>query len=236
MWEKTREVLIESIGRMQEALARFLPALLAAVLILVVAVLLSALVRALLRRACARLELERRSREWGLVAPGRESRLSLWVERLGSWSVLAVGLLLALSVFDAGATSALSVRLLEYVPHVLFAVIIVAAGATLSRALERAVLIGAVNMGIQSARFLGLGARWLVVVMAAAMALDHLGVGGIVLPMSFGIVFGGIVLALSLAVGLGARDMVARSLERRFGPRPEAEADEEEKEDDLRHM
>jgi hypothetical protein len=158
------------------------------------------------------------------------------VERFGGWSVLAVGLLVGLSAFDAGATSALSVRLIEYLPHVLLAVLIAAAGIAASRALERAVLIGAVNMGIHSARFLGLGARWLVLVTAAAMALEHLGVGGAVLPLSFGILFGGIVLALALAVGLGARGMVARSLEKRFGARPEADAAEEEKEEDLRHM
>jgi hypothetical protein len=150
--------------------------------------------------------------------------------------VLAVGLLMGLSAFAAGAASALSVRLIEYVPHVLLAVVILAAGIAVSRALERSVLIGAVNMGIQSARFLGLGVRWLVVVMAAAMALEHVGVGGAVLPMSFGILFGGIVVALALAVGLGARDMVARSLEKHFGRQPEAPADEEEKEEDLRHM
>jgi hypothetical protein len=71
-------------------------------------------------------------------------------------------------------------------------------------------------MGLQSARLLGLGMRWLVVTVAVAMALEHLGVGGAILPVAFGILFGGIVLALSLAVGLGAKDLVARSLERRF--------------------
>jgi len=52
-----------------------------------------------------------------------------------------------------------------------------------------------------------------VLVLTAAMVLDHLEIGGVVVELAFGILFGGIVLTLSLAVGLGSRDLVSRSLE-----------------------
>jgi hypothetical protein len=54
--------------------------------------------------------------------------------------------------------------------------------------------------------------RWLVFVLTAAMVLDHLSIGGEIVDLAFGILFGGIVLALALAVGLGSRDLVSRSL------------------------
>jgi hypothetical protein len=54
------------------------------------------------------------------------------------------------------------------------------------------------------------------VLLAAAIALEHAGVGAGVVVVAFGTLFGGIVLTLALAVGLGAKDVVARSLERRF--------------------
>jgi hypothetical protein len=47
------------------------------------------------------------------------------------------------------------------------------------------------------------------------MVLDHLQVGGNIVELAFGILFGGIVLTLALAVGLGSRDLVSRSLESR---------------------
>jgi hypothetical protein len=50
-------------------------------------------------------------------------------------------------------------------------------------------------------------------VLTAAMVLDHLQVGGNIVELAFGILFGGIVLTLALAVGLGSRDLVSRSLE-----------------------
>ena len=46
------------------------------------------------------------------------------------------------------------------------------------------------------------------------MVLDHLQIGGTVVDLAFGILFGGIVLTLSLAIGLGSRDLVSRSIER----------------------
>jgi hypothetical protein len=55
--------------------------------------------------------------------------------------------------------------------------------------------------------------KWLVLVLTAAMVLDHLEVGGNIVELAFGILFGGIVLTLALAVGLGSRDLVSRSLE-----------------------
>jgi len=51
-------------------------------------------------------------------------------------------------------------------------------------------------------------------VLTAAMVLDHLAIGGGIVDLAFGILFGGIVLALALAVGLGSRDLVSRSLDR----------------------
>ena len=56
----------------------------------------------------------------------------------------------------------------------------------------------------------------IVLLVAIAMALDHLGIGRSILPLAFGIVFGGVVLAAALAVGLGARDVVSRTLEQQL--------------------
>jgi hypothetical protein len=46
--------------------------------------------------------------------------------------------------------------------------------------------------------------------------LDHLGIGRSILLMAFGILFGGIVFAGALAVGLGAKDVVGRMLDQQL--------------------
>ena len=108
----------------------------------------------------------------------------------------------------------LVVRLFTYLPNVLAAAVVLIVGVVLSRFLARSILISAVNLQIQSARLLSLGVKWLVIVLSSAMALEQLGIGGQIVQLSFAILFGGIVLTLALAVGLGSKEMVSRSWER----------------------
>lgn len=220
MWEKTKQTFLDSVERTLAAVAGIVPALLVMVLMLVASTLLALLVRFVLRRLFARTHLDQRLRAWGVAAPASQGHAdpSVTIARFAFWAVIALGFLVGLSAFDA--TGALALTLLGYLPSALAGLAVFVVGLAGSRAIERSVLIGAVNAGLHSARLLGLGARWLVVVLAAAMALEQLGVGGTILVVSFSILFGGIVLALALAVGLGARATVARSLERVFQPTP----------------
>jgi hypothetical protein len=56
--------------------------------------------------------------------------------------------------------------------------------------------------------------KWLVIVLTVAMALEHLRIAPGIVKLAFGILFGGIVFAMALAVGLGSKDLVVKSLER----------------------
>ena len=234
MWENIQLIFTQSLERAVTALARVAPGLLALLVVFAASALLAFLVRAGLQRLCARIELDRWAVRWGAASPepGRP-RPSSVVVQLGTWAVLAFGLLLGLAIFDAAARTDLTSRAADYAPHVLAAAVIFVVGIAAARALERQLLISAVNIGIQSARLVAGAARWIVVTVASGMALQHLRVGGTLLPIVVGIVVGGIALALALAFGLGGRDAVARALERRGGA-----AGEEPKRggDDVQHL
>jgi hypothetical protein len=51
-----------------------------------------------------------------------------------------------------------------------------------------------------------------ILVLFGAMALEHLGLGTRVVLVAFGILFGGVVLALALAFGLAGRDLAREAL------------------------
>ncbi len=218
MWEQTKRTFLDALDRVIQGIARLLPSVLGMLILVLLSTLLALLVRALVRRVCTRLDVDRRLREWGVAAPVQAGRTppSRIAERVAGWTIVVMGFVVGLNILESTATSELALRLLGYVPHVLVALVILVAGMAVSRAVERGILIGAVNMGLHSARLLALGARWLLLIVTGAMALEHLGIGGTILTTSFAIVFGGIVLALSLAFGLGSREFVARSLERRL--------------------
>jgi Mechanosensitive ion channel, conserved TM helix len=226
MLDQVNTILKEATARASTSIAEFLPRLLALAVILILAALIAWIARAMIRRSLQRIHFDRRVEQWGLAGLAEWSPAnspSLLMAAITFWFIVLIGLLIGLSALDANLTSTFVYRLLNYLPHVFAAVLILVVGLIFARFVARGVLISAVNLQIQWARLLSLGVKWLVMVLAGAMALEHLGIGGQIVQLAFGILFGGIVLALALAVGLGSKDIVSRSLERQAGRNVEQE-------------
>jgi hypothetical protein len=223
MWIEVRQALDESTTQVMTGLARLLPGVIALVVAVVLSLLMASLVSSIVRRALRGINFDERLTAWGWLevaewSPDRS--VTALVARLVSWTIIIVGVLIGIAAFDTTLTSSLVMNVFGSLPNLLTAVALFAVGHMLARFLSRGVLIGAVNMNLPYAGLLGVGVRWLVLVLATAMALDHVGIGGSIVGLAFGILFGGIVLALALAVGLGSKDLVARSLEREITKPP----------------
>ena len=218
MWGQVEGILRQAMSQIADHIADFLPGLVVAFLLILATFLVASLVRQLLVRALQRARLRPACRTVGLSAcsPAGRRRPARHraVARIVYWTLLVLGLLVSLTALNATIPSRLALTVFNYLPHLLAALLILVVGGIAARFLARSALIGAVNMQIQSARLLSLIVKWLVLLVTVAMALDHLGIGRSILLLAFAILFGGIVLAAALAVGLGARDVVARTLER----------------------
>src|SRR2546427_12878834 len=104
--------------------------------------------------------------------------------------------------------------LMYLLPRALSALLILVVGWLAANFLGQAVLIAAVNAGLPEARLLARAARWLVLLFAFATALTEIGIGRDMVLVAFGILFGGLALALALAFGLGRRHLPRRHPER----------------------
>jgi hypothetical protein len=216
MWERVGTAFDEAFARLGAVLAADLPGIIAMLLVVLGATVAAFFVRAVLRFALARVGFDRRAREWGMTAgravePHHEP--SWLVARGAFWFVVATGVALALEVLGASATSLLGLSLLGILPRLVVGALVLLGGIGAGRFLERAVLIGAVNQGVRRASLVAWAVKWVVYVLAGAMALQHVGIGGALPTLAFTIVVGGLVLAGALAVGLGARAAVSRALD-----------------------
>jgi hypothetical protein len=217
MWDEVGQALRLSMTKMLSQLASLLPGIVALMTALIVSVFIAWVLSVILRRFLARLEFDRRVAQWGLPALAEWSPSSsptLLVTRAIAWIVIFIGFLIGISAFDGALPSQFVVRLFAYLPDLMAAIVVLIAGSIIARFLARSVLIGAVNLNLQYARLLSAGVKWLVTVLAVTIAIERLGIGGGIIRLAFGILFGGIVLALALAVGLGSKDLVSRSLDR----------------------
>jgi hypothetical protein len=217
MWDQIEDSLKESMSRVFTRIATLLPGILAFVLALLIFMAIAWLLATLVRRLLLAGKFDERvGRGTNAMAEWTPSQTpTLLATRVVYWGTVIIGVMVGVSTFEAAtAQSGISEYVFAYLPRVVGAVILLIAGNVMARFLSRSVLITAVNLNLQYARLLGTGVKWLVLVLTAAMVLDHLAIGGLVVDLAFGILFGGIVLALALAVGLGSRDLVSRSLER----------------------
>jgi hypothetical protein len=128
--------------------------------------------------------------------------------------VLISTLVLGLAAMNVYVTSAVITRFFGWIPNVMISAIILVTGYLLSKFTGRSVLLTAVNAEVHSARVISFAVQVLIMVFAAAVSLEQLGIAKNTIIVAFSILFGGLVLALSIAFGLGGRDLARDFLDR----------------------
>jgi hypothetical protein len=233
MWTQVQQALNQSLIRVLNQLASLIPGVAALLLAVVFSALLGGILYVVLHRVLASVHFDERLPQWGFQSAAQWSPSrspSLLLARISFWTVVLIGFLIGVAAFDSTLTSRLVMEMFGYLPNLLAAALVLLIGNVIARYLARSVLIGGVNMNLQYARILSAGVKWMILVLAVAMALEHLGIGGRIVFLAFGILFGGIVLALALAVGLGSKELVTRSLSREASRLPV------ESEEPFRHL
>ena len=222
MWQQMEQSLHSSMGLVMNKIATMLPGILAFIVAFLFFLLLGWLVSWIVSRILSGLRFdERMGRGANAMAEfSPRATPSLLIGRIVFWCFVIAGVVVGVSALGT-SEQIVSGWMLAYVPRVVGAAILLLAGNVLARFVSRSVLITGVNLNLSYARLLSMGVRWMILVLTGAMVLDHLALGGEIVELGFGILFGGIVFALSLAVGLGSRDLVSRSLEREAARPPE---------------
>jgi len=234
MWEQVKHALVDSTTRFLTRFASFLPGFAALVVALLVSFVLAWVLASIVRRVLVGVDFDERLERWGYASLAEWSPMNSptrLVSRSIAVLVILSGFLIGIAAFDFQWTYMFAQSAVAYIPKVLTSLLVLLVGNVLAAFLARSVLIGAVNLNVQYARFLSVGVKWIVIVLAFAMALEHLRIAPGIVELAFGILFGGIVLALSLAVGLNSKDLIAKSVERDV-----TKATRESVEDPLRHL
>lgn len=224
-------VLTNTVNEFGSRLAAFAPNLLAMAIILVVGALVAGAVHVGVRLVLAGLGFDRLAARSGaqilLERGGIRRPASHVIALVLAWTVLAGFVLLAIGALNLQIAMDLVSRGFAYLPQVLIALGLLILGMGLGAFARRSVLLAAVNAGYPGARLLAAGVQSAVVILFVAMALEHLGVGRQILIVAFTIVFGGVILALALAFGLGGQELAREFLRRRvIGAAPDTPDDD----------
>ena len=233
MRETWTDILISSFREVMQHLSVAAPRLLALVTLLLVGWVAGIVARRLTVRLLRAADFDGRCGRWGLTASlvrgGVRQPPTLLAGRLAFWMIFLMALLMGIEALEMPATAGLVAVGLRFLPNVIVAGLVMVIGWLLANFLAQAALIGAVNAQVAGAPLIASAVRWLVLVFAGAATLTQLGIAREMVLLAFGISFGGTVLALALAFGLGGKELAREMLESRLRKR-------DEDGDHLRHL
>lgn len=207
---------IESWRDIAEAIAGtaadYVPILGAALLLVLTGWLLAHLGRFWTRRLIQRL-LERLGGSTGPIGQavensGARSTTPRLVAGFVFWAVLLVFVAAAVETLGLPVVTELLGKTAAYMPKLLAASLIVLGGMICARIVRSGVLRAAEGGGISQANAIAVVAEFIVVILAAVVALEQLGVNGRVLELTVAVIVGSVLAAAALAFGLGARSSV----------------------------
>jgi hypothetical protein len=220
--------LVEPFRRLADQFAQIITPFFSALVILLLGGTVAYLVRQGLYRLLTAAKFDRLVDRTGMANTIMRTRVfrspSDFAARVVQGLVWLFIILLALNAADTPMTQGLVVRFVNYVPDILVAVLVLMLGSVISKFLARSALLAAVNAQWAGARLIAGGVRVLIMFLAVVIALEQLQIGRNALLIAFAILFGGIVMAGSIAFGFGARDFVREWLkEKATQPKTEDE-------------
>jgi hypothetical protein len=195
-------------------------------LLIAIGLVVGWLARLIVTRLARAVEFDRHTERWGLATAFNRSGIlrtpSDILATLCFWVIFIFFASVGIDSLGFPGAEGATAFLVAFLPTLFAALLIVVVGWLVANFVSQGLLIAAVNAGIPEARLLARAVHWGVLLFACATALTHLGIGKEMVLVAFGITFGGLVLALALAFGLGgrglARDILARRLRRDAPP------------------
>jgi hypothetical protein len=218
------------LGPLQNLLIRvyeFLPNIFAMILILVLGFFIAILVKKFLIVVLKMLKFDQLSFRIGfdniLAKSGIRGRPSEVIGVFFYWVFFFVFIMLAINALNLSALNNVISGFFLFIPNLFAGLGLFFLGYLISIFIERTVLLAAVNAELEFAKYLARGIQILVLIFFMAIALEQIGIGENIVIAAFTIIFGGIVMALSLALGLGGKDIAKQWLEKQFEKRERRE-------------
>ena len=194
-----RETILRGLEQAYENLvhmiADFLPRIAVMLVIILCGLLVAFLLKYLLRFILHLTRLDRFSEETGASQVLRKAALPSMTELLSRslfWAMLLGFTLLGVSVLGIPELQEQITRLLQLLPEIFVAILILFVGVLAANFLSRAALLGAVNAGYRSPRLWSGSVRTVIWVLAISMALEQIGLARETVIAAFSILFGAV--------------------------------------------
>ena len=207
----TAEFWTTTLNNIVTDVTTWLPRLLGALVLFVVGWIVARLMQFILAGLLRRLGADRLAERAGvtrfLANVGLDTSIANLLAQVIYWLILFVFILAAVESLGLSGVSETIGNLINFLPSVLAAAIILLLGALIARVLGDAVGAMAVQSGVTTGPVLGQAVQYVLLIFAVILALEQLGVETMLLTTVAVALISATALALALAFGLGNREL-----------------------------
>ncbi len=211
-----QSALIASWGEVWSSVLSIFPRILGAIVVFSIGLVLAFWVKRLVTEVLKLVKLEKLAKTVGIDEYLTKADIKLnpvdLLATLVEWMIILVFFLAVVDILGLSVVSTVLTRVLGYIPNVVAAALIFAAGYIVAGLVDGLVRGALASVDHDVAKPVGKLAKWLILVVAAFAAIDQLQIARNLIATFFQGLTYTIVLVVGLSVGLGAKDLVSRVL------------------------
>lgn len=212
------EVLALSFENLWLGVVSFVPNLVVAIIVVLIGWGIGAIFGKVIHQIIKALRVDEALRRAGVEDFLNKGGLGLnsgaFLGGLVKWFVMLVFFIGAFDILHLSQVTAFLRDILNYLPQVIVAVLILIAAGMVADLMKKVVLSSAMTAEIPSAGFIATVAKWVIWVFAILVALSQLGIAsGFVQTIFTGLVVA-LSLGLGLSFGLGGQEAAAKLIEK----------------------
>jgi len=211
-----QQALLTAWAGVWSTLFKILPIILGAILVFTIGVILAHWLRRLTVEALKLIKIEKLSKNSGidkyLTKADIKFNLVDLIGKIVEWVIILVFFLAAVDILGLTVVSQVLARVLGYIPNVLAAALIFAAGYIVAGVADGVVRGALASVDHEAAKPLGKLARFVILIVAVFAAIDQLQIAKALIATFFQGLTYTIVLVVGLSLGLGGKDLVSRIL------------------------
>lgn len=212
-----QSALTASWGQVWLSFLGVLPKVLGSIVVFAIGLLLAYWVKRLVMEILRVIRFKKFSESSGIdkYLTKAEIKLNL-AELIGTvaeWLIILVFFLAVIDILGLTVVSRVLTHVLGYIPNVIAAALIFAAGYIIAGLADGLVRGALVSVDHDIAKPVGKLARWVILIVTSFAAIDQLQIARNLISTFFQGLTYTIVLVVGLSVGLGAKDLIAKILE-----------------------
>jgi len=211
--DSSKNAIMKSFTDAYTQLIGLAPKVVAMVVVVVVGYVIAKVVAQFITTLSERIGLQTAANRSGLVTSMKQVGINRSVPAiLGTivfWLLMCVFMMAGFNILGLDTVSAAMQQIVNYIPHLLVATVVVVIGLLVATFLRGVVATSADRVGISYAEHLANGVYYVLALLTFIAAFDQLHIQFALLEKMILIAFGALAVGFGLAFGLGGRDVMA---------------------------